>query len=151
MNYTFLLLHLDHKDTLRVGGRLRNACIPAAAKNQLILPKDHFVTRLLVNQINLENGYVSPKHVLADLRERYWVVNGRTFVRYLSRRCFLCKIKRAKKRYSRMADLPFGRSAWVELAFTNCSVDIFGPVLIKPGWNQLKCWGIIYTCVMSVV
>ena len=81
--------YIDEEGALRVGGRLRNARIPAAAKNQLILPKDHAVTRLLVTHIHLENGHVGPKHVLADLRERYWVVNGRTLVCYILSQCFM--------------------------------------------------------------
>ena len=55
---------IDEDGMLRVGGRLNNARIPAGAKNQLILPKDHSVTRLLVTHNHFQNGHVGPEHVL---------------------------------------------------------------------------------------
>ncbi len=138
--------YVDDDGALRVGGRLRNARIPAAAKNQLILPKDHSVTRLLVVHDHLENGHVGPEHVLANLREKYWIVNGRILIRNLLRRCLLCKIKRARRRHPYMADLPTGRLACDEPPFTNCGVDLFGPLYIKQGRKRLKRWGVLYTC-----
>lgn len=133
--------YIDDHGLLRVGGRLRNARIPVAAKNQMILPKDHPVTRLLIMHDHRKNGHVGREHVLANLREKYWILNGRAAVRYLLRRCFFCKIKRARRRYPFMADLPPGRLASEEPPFSNCGVDLFGPIHIKQGRKRLKRWG----------
>ena len=138
--------YVDDSGTLRVGGRLRKAQIPAAAKNQMILPKEHPVTRLLIVHNHRTNGHVGQEHVLANLREKYWILNGRVAVRSLLRRCLLCKIKRARRMYPFMADLPSGRLACEEPPFTNCGVDLFGPIYIKQGRKQLKRWGVIFTC-----
>lgn len=112
----------------------------------MILPKDHPVTQLLIAQDHRKNGHVGPEHVLANLREKYWILNGRAAVRYLLRRCFFCKIKRALRRYPLMADLPPGRLAGEEPPFSNCGVDLFGPIFIKEGRKRLKRWGVLYTC-----
>lgn len=45
-----------------------------------------------------------------------------------------------------MADLPQGRLACEEPPFTNCGVDLFGPIYVKQGRKQLKRWGVIFTC-----
>ncbi len=137
--------YVDEQGLLRVGGRLPNARIPAAAKNQMILPKDHPVTRLLIMHNHRRNGHVGQEHVLANLREKYWILNGRVAVRTMLRRCMLCRIKRARRKYPYMANLPAGRLASDE-PFTNCGVDLFGPFYIKQGRKQLKRWGVIFTC-----
>ena len=138
--------YIDECGVLRVGGRLRNAQIPAAARNQMILPKDHPVTRLIITHNHRKNGHVGREHVLANLREKYWILNGRVAVRTLLRRCLLCKIKRARRKYPYMANLPSGRLACEEPPFTNCGVDLFGPFYIKQGRKLLKRWGVIFTC-----
>ena len=111
--------YVDGQGFLRVGGRLRNARIPAAARNQMILPKDHHVTHLLILHDHRRNGHVGREHVLANLREKFWIVNGRVAVKSVLRRCLLCKIKRARRMYPFMADLPSGRLASGEPPFTN--------------------------------
>ena len=138
--------YIDEGGLLRVGGRLRNARIPVQAKNQMILPKDHPVTRLLILHNHRINGHVGQEHVLANLREKFWILNGRVAMRSLLRRCLLCKIKRARRMYPLMADLPAGRLASEEPPFTNCGVDLFGPLYIKQGRKNLKRWGVIFTC-----
>ena len=140
--------YMDEQGALRVGGRLANARIPIGARNQMILPKDHPITRLLITDTHRRNGHVGQEHVLADLREKYWIVNGRSAVRYALRRCMICRIRRARHIYPYMADLPTGRLASEEPPFTHCGVDLFGPFLVKQGRKQVKRWGIIFTCLM---
>ena len=45
-----------------------------------------------------------------------------------------------------MAELPAGRVAYGEPPFTNCGVDLFGPITIKQGRKRLKRWVVLYTC-----
>ena len=136
---------IDIDGLLRVGGRLQNATIPIQSKHPYILPRNSHVTTLLVRYEHLNNGHIGREHVLSNLRQSYWIVNGRAAIKGILRRC-RCRIQAAKKNVPRMADLPKGRLADGEPPFTNCGVDLFGPILVKQGRQRLKRWGVIYTC-----
>lgn len=66
---------LDDKGILRVGGRLKNANIPYSAKNQMLLPHDHFVTKLIITSIHLTCLHGGPKLTESVLRQKYWITN----------------------------------------------------------------------------
>ena len=137
---------IDHSGALRVGGRLKHAPIPTAAKHPLILPKQHHVTNLIIDNEHRSNGHIGTEHVLANLRQSYWIVNGRTAIKALLRRCFFCQVRRAKKQYPYMANLPPGRMAYEKPPFANCGVDLCGHFFIKQGKKRLKRWVVLYTC-----
>ena len=59
---------IDSNNVLRVGGRLKNAPIPDASKHQMIIPRDHPITTLIVRHEHRSNGHVGVEHVLANLR-----------------------------------------------------------------------------------
>ena len=79
---------VDAEGILRVGGRIENANVPHNAKHQLILPKDHPVTKLLIVQEHCSNAHAGREHVLAGLCEQYWVVNARSAVKGFSGSAF---------------------------------------------------------------
>ena len=137
---------IDSDNVLRVGGRLKNAPIPDSAKHQMIIPRDHPITTLIVRHEHRCNGHVGVEHVLANLREMFWIVGGRVAIWRVVRNCFFCQIRRAKLMYPYMADLPAGRVAYGEPPFTNCGCDLAGPVVIKQGRKQLKRWIVLFTC-----
>ena len=137
---------LDSDGTLRVGGRLKNIEISFESKHQPILPKHHQVTKIIIDWYHRRNGHVGPEHVLSLIRERYWVVCGRTVIRSVLSRCFFCIIRRALRQFPRMADLPAGRAAFGQPPFAHCGCDCIGPVIVKQGRKQLKRWVVIFTC-----
>ena len=138
--------YLDQDGTLRVGGRLKHIDIPHRSKHQPILPKNHQVTKIIIDWVHRRNGHVGPEHVLSLLREQYWVLSGRTVIRSVLARCFFCQIRRALRQFPMMADLPLARAAFGEPPFANCGVDLFGPIVIKQGRKQLKRWAVLFTC-----
>ena len=71
---------------LVVGGRLKNAEIAEDAKLQIILPYKDPVTDLIIEQCHVEVGHMGQETVLSILRERYWVVKGRSAVRRVLKR-----------------------------------------------------------------
>ena len=135
-----------HNDILRVGGRLRRADIPLDSKHPIILPKRHHLTDLIIMHDHKTNGHVGRDHVLSNLRQKYWIVHGKSTIKTVLSKCFYCKVRRAKRMYPKMADLPEGRMAWNEPPFSHCGVDLFGPFQIKHGRKRLKRWGVIFTC-----
>ena len=65
-------------DLLRVGGRLRNSTLSPESKNQIILPRDDHVSRLIIYHYHKACGHSGREHVLSRIRERFWITKGRT-------------------------------------------------------------------------
>ena len=65
---------------LYVGGHLTQACIPNAAKHQLILPKKHHVNSI-VRHYHLKSGRSGLEHVLSFIHERFWIIKARSAVK----------------------------------------------------------------------
>ena len=137
---------IDSEGVLRVGGRLADLDIPLPMKHPPILDRSHHSTKLLIEWTHRRNGHVGTDHVLALIREAYWILSGRIAVNQVVHRCFLCRVRRARKQFPFMANLPKCRAAIDEPPFTHCGVDLFGPITIKQGRKQLKRWACLFTC-----
>ena len=137
---------IDSSGMLRVGGRLKNVSIAPEKKHPPILPRSHSVTTSLLQWIHRRNGHVGPEHVLSLTREKYWVIGARVAINQVIHKCFFCRVRRAKKMFPFMADLPHCRAAIDDPPFCQCGVDMFGPVIIKQGRKQIKRWVILFTC-----
>ncbi|XP_013403245.1 uncharacterized protein LOC106168647 [Lingula anatina] len=59
---------------LRVGGRLARANIPEHTKHPIILPRKCHVTTLVIREAHATLGHAGRNHVLASLRNKYWVI-----------------------------------------------------------------------------
>ncbi|XP_020610089.1 uncharacterized protein LOC110048657 [Orbicella faveolata] len=71
----------------RVGGRLNRADLDYDAKHPIILPGKHRVTEMIIFHYHLANGHVGPHQLLAETRQRFWIVNGISSIRGVLRRC----------------------------------------------------------------
>ena len=66
---------------LRVGGRLSRARMAEDMKHPIILPRKHPVTTLIVRAEHKRLGHAGRGHVLASLRQKYWLTGGTSSVR----------------------------------------------------------------------
>ena len=130
---------------LRVGGRLRYASIGYQSKHPIIMPKRGHLTRLLVEDVHRQVGHQGREHVLAALRDRFWVVNATSVVRKVVRDCLRCRRRVAAPAAQKMAHLPEHRLS-SDPPFTHSGVDYFGPFFVKRGRGQVKMYGVIFTC-----
>ena len=133
---------------LCVGGRLSNADISESAKHPCILPRRSHITTLIIRDIHKRLGHAGRGHVLAVLREKYWVIGASAAVRHCLHKCVFCRRFRAVPAEQRMANLPKER---VNPAppFTYVGVDYFGPFHIKERRSVLKRYGALFTCLVS--
>ena len=134
---------------LKVGGRLRSAKIPSEAKHQIILPRKHHATSLLVRYTHQRVGHQGQNHVLAELRQRYWIIGAGVVVRSMLKRCINCRKYQAKLGKQKMADLPSCRLDATEPAFSYVGMDYFGPFDIKYGRTIRKRYGVVFTCMTT--
>ncbi|XP_055383857.1 uncharacterized protein LOC129613707 [Condylostylus longicornis] len=122
----------DSVTLLKVGGRLSNANITHSAKHPIFLPNDEHFVKILISHFHVQNLHAGPQALLATLRQRFWITNGRAIVSKIVQKCIRCFKFRPKLAEQIMGDLPKYR---VELnrAFLVSGVDFRGPVMISPG------------------
>ncbi|XP_006812352.1 uncharacterized protein LOC102804307 [Saccoglossus kowalevskii] len=134
---------------MRVGGRLRNSQINEDAKHQIILPKGHHVTTLIVRHYHICTGHSGTNHTLSEIRQRFWPIGGRATAKATSRNCVDCRKRHARPPNQKMADLPIDRVTPALPPFTCVGIDCFGPFYVKNGRSMLKRYGIIFTCLTT--
>jgi hypothetical protein len=140
---------IDGQDgLLRVGGRIRRACVAIDAKHPILLPKQSHVTTLIIRDQHHSLGHAGRNHVLSSLRNKFWIINANACVRNVLYRCVICRKLREPVTTPKMADLPSDR---VEQSppFSNVGIDYFGPFIVKEGRKTMKRYGALFTCLVS--
>lgn len=141
---------LDNQGLIRVGGRLRRALdLAENLKHPIVLGAKHRVTELIIQQFDKSVCHAGAERVFAEIRRRYWILQGREAVKRFQRTCSECQKWRAQPAIPRMADLPPCRLKIGEKAFHATGVDCFGPFLIKRGRSTEKRWGIVFKCMTT--
>lgn len=122
---------LDSDQILRVGGRLKNSQLSFNAKHQILIPKSHFVTNLIVREAHIKSLHGGPKLTEATVRQRYWLINAHQIIRNVIKNCVKCTRFRPKVMSQIMADLPASRVEMFVKPFTSCAVDYTGAINYK--------------------
>jgi len=134
---------------LRVGSRISEAPIALEAKFSMIVPPKHHETQLLIQAFHQKLAHAGQDHILAQLREQFWIPKGRSAVRKVVQSCLTCKKQRAVRMEQMVATLAAFRITACEPCFTYTGVDYFSPVNVKRGRSVVKRWGAIFTCFNS--
>lgn len=121
------------KDSLlRGGGRLEKAPFQLDAKHPIILPASHHV-RLIISVYHHTSRHSGTEHVLSMIRERFWIVKGRSAVKRTLNDCFSCRKQQAPVGELKMANLPQDRSLQVSPHLPMSVLAILGPVWFDVG------------------
>ncbi|XP_062600652.1 uncharacterized protein LOC134262294 [Saccostrea cucullata] len=118
-------------------------------KHPVILPKDHHVSTLILNQIHQDLLHSGRNQMLAKLRERYWLIHAPSAIRKVISKCVTCRRQRSKVGEQKMASLPKDRIIPDEPPFSRVGVDYFGPFEVKVKRSRVKRYGVIFTCIAS--
>ncbi|XP_012145356.2 uncharacterized protein LOC105663061 [Megachile rotundata] len=140
---------IDGKGILRVGGRLQNAAIPFDEKHPILLPKNHPITVLIIRNAHLEGHHLGINSTLYNIRQRYWLIDGKNTVRKIVRQCVRCfRINPPVTKYI-MGNLPATRIS-ESRPFTNCGIDYCGPFFIKErrvrNRSRVKIYVAVFIC-----
>ena len=128
---------MDRDGLTRVGGRLKQANIPYDWKHQVILPKDHHISELIARDHH-NHSNLGTEYLLANLRKKYWIMQGRVFVKQMIKKCITCQRKRAKNLDPMMSDLPIQRLEAIRPPVCRTGIDLFGPIYVKQRRPRLK-------------
>ena len=143
----------DEDGLLRIDGRLRHAELPYESKHPVILPKEHPITKLVVQSVHEKLGHgTGVEHTLCELRSRFWVIKGRRLVREVLHHCQACKRRFNAKPVGQMvAPLPRQRVTSSMKAFDHVGVDYGGPYLTKQGRGKTRAkrYLCLFTCLVT--
>lgn len=121
---------IDEHGLLRVGGRLRKSKLPEFIKNQYILPKNHHFTTLVIKNTHIEHLHAGTQATLAAIREKFWIVAGRSVIRNVLHKCITCFRHNPTVLKQIMGDLPSCRIRECR-TFYNTGIDYAGPININ--------------------
>ena len=144
-----LLPYIDQDGILRVGGRLHRSDLPFNAMHQMILPKRHHFTKLVIEKVHQSHGHVGHNWVLSVVLEKYWIVNGICTTKYYLQGCLFCKERRAQTGSQVMASLPHSRVSQPKYPFERVGVDYWGPMIVVNRRKREKRWGAVFTCMAT--
>ncbi|XP_015754719.1 PREDICTED: uncharacterized protein LOC107334302 [Acropora digitifera] len=127
----------EDEGILRVGGRLKHSELQYDAKYTMILPGKHQVTRLIVLHYHHLNGHVGSHQVLAEIRQRFWIVKGVSSVKRVLSKCHVCKRQSAKLGEQMTAQLLVVRvssdSDRIIYPFAAVGLEYSGTLYVKTG------------------
>ncbi|XP_062714276.1 uncharacterized protein LOC134291034 [Aedes albopictus] len=138
---------LDPDGVIRMGSRIGYAeCVPYEAKFPAILPKDHYVTHLVLNWFHRKYGHANNETIVNEVRQRFHVSELRTAVKKVARSCSWCKVYKSKPKVPPMAPLPDARITPYVRAFSFTGLDYFGPITVRFGRGSAKRWVALFSC-----
>ena len=73
-------------------------------------------------------------------------MRGLSAVRKVLARCMDCRKRNARPGEQIMAPLPAATVVPFDPPFTHVGVDYFGPLFVKQGRSEVKCYGCLFTC-----
>lgn len=115
---------------MRVGGRLQNSDQPYDVRHPVVLPKEHYYTRLLLLEIHEQNLHAGVKLMIATLNQRFWIVGCQAVVRAFVDKCVICCRMKGKVAGQLMGSLPAVRTMPAR-PFLHCGVDYARPLMIR--------------------
>ena len=126
-----LNLFRDEDGIIRCKGRLEHAPLPYESRNPILLTTKHRLALLIVAQCHDRVGHLRTKATLTELRERYWICRGRSFVRMVLIKCRPCR-RALTKSYDAPVTPPLPSLRLKNnRAFSSVGIDNFGPLHVK--------------------
>ena len=139
-------LREDEYGILRCHGRFANADISEDMKCPKLLPRKNFFTELVILEIHGRLIHAGISHTLSQLRQEYWIPQGRAEVRRIIHQCVICK--RHNGPSFCLPNMPPWPKERVSKAkpFTYVGLDYLGPIQVKEGNSVVKMWVCLFTC-----
>ena len=140
---------VEQNGVLVCRGRLEHSDLEERAKFPIILPKNCHFTDLVILQCHEQVHHCKVRSTLAELRARYWITQGRQYVKKVIHDCFICRKLEGKPYHApKIAPLPDFRVSKAP-PFDKVGIDFAGPVYIKCQRDMEKAWIALFTCCVT--
>ncbi|XP_055542986.1 uncharacterized protein LOC129728564 [Wyeomyia smithii] len=143
---------LDNDGTMRVGGRLQHSSRPFRIKHPVIVPKEHRFTKLLVEELHVQNCHAGPSLLTATINQYYYIKGCQDVVKQTVRNCVKCCRLKAKTAQQLMGSLPAARVTACR-PFAHVGVDYAGPILVRSsntrGERSMKGYIVVFICLST--
>ncbi|XP_062710822.1 uncharacterized protein LOC134288907 [Aedes albopictus] len=141
---------MDDVGVIRMNSRIGAApTAPFGMKYPIILPKDHYLTALLVDSYHRRFKHQNRETVFNEIRQQFRIPKLRPLIQRVARSCQSCRLRKSAPRPPIMAPLPKVRLTPHIRAFSHTGVDYFGPILVKQGRSLVKRWVALFTCLTT--
>ena len=102
-----LSLYPDKHGVIRYRGTIPDTVLQCQARHPALLPRDHHLTTLFIEQSPKKVHQGGVRETLAELRTKLWVIKGRQAVKLTIRKCVVCnRYERTPYPAPRTAELP---------------------------------------------
>jgi hypothetical protein len=131
---------------IRCGGRIHNAPLQESAKFPILLPRNHHLTQLIVEDAHRETLHSGQNSTLTHLRQRYWIPAARQYIKKIIRRCVTC-LKTTGKPYTIPDPPPLPTTRTNDSPpFTITGVDFAGEIYVKSTKGRSNVYICLFTC-----
>ncbi|XP_062557014.1 uncharacterized protein LOC134221856 [Armigeres subalbatus] len=130
---------------IRVVGRISLADLPQDQRRPILIPREHFFGKIILNHIHRRNLHAGMETIVADFQRQYWMRSLRKTAKAVVNKCILCARARPRKFQQQMGQLPRPRVN-PSPAFTHTGVDLCGPFYILPS-PRAKTKMAVYVCI----
>ena len=98
-------------------------------KFPIILPKEATITRKLILETHIKSGCLGANFTHNTIRERYFIVHGKSTIKATLKHCNICKYMRPMAQTVPVAPLPAKRLEELP-CFSFIGMDIGGPIYV---------------------
>lgn len=131
---------------IRCGGRIHNAPLQESAKFPILLPRNHHLTQLIVEDAHRATLHSGQNSTLTHLRQRYWIPAARQYIKKIIRRCVTC-LKTTGKPYMIPDPPPLPTTRTNDSPpFTITGVDFAGEIYVKSTKGRSNVYICLFTC-----
>ena len=133
---------LDSDGMLCVHSRLSKTNMTYSQSHQIILPRRHKFTKLVIQYYHERVWHSGPIATLSISRTAYWITSGIATVRFYLKMCVRCIRHNARPNLQLLDDVPYVRVAVHQPAFKDTGVDYYGPFTVSTGirgYNKKVC------------
>ncbi|XP_047995789.1 uncharacterized protein LOC125233753 [Leguminivora glycinivorella] len=124
---------MDDAGLLRVGGRLSRASLDFDVKHPLLLPRDHRLTFLLIDEYHKRFMHPGVQTLHNLLAQHFWIMSPKRAIYAVVSKCLRCfRVRPLGAPAPFMGDLPSYRINQLK-AFSSAAVDFGGPFDIALG------------------
>ncbi|XP_037931278.1 uncharacterized protein LOC119666075 [Teleopsis dalmanni] len=147
-NLTSLTPFVDEEGVIRVGGRVSSSTLQFDAIHQMILPNNDPLVKLLVEKIHKNNYHCGAQALLAQVRQRFWPLKGKSLMRAVIQQCLRCRRARPIVYNQIMGNLP-GHRVQPARPFLSTGVDYCGSIWVHyktRGKRPQKAYIAVFCC-----